>query len=211
MSFSPLLCSSEAVWLLFWTTPSQEPQRKEESRNGRRVWAKETSLLTAWSPIICHLAWTLLKNTDASATCLSAQPLQVTHGKALGRVRTGGVQTKTPRPQYSLCCVLWPGHSTACICSSLLNNKKIYVCISIYMASCTSELRQVAYHSSVVGGDYVQYGVSLVSLLIPYPFCVHCWPWSLNLKSQSCHWSGHLESIVLLPSSALFLTSCFEV
>lgn len=91
----------------------QVPQRKEESRNGRRVWAKGTSPLMAWSPTICHLAWTLLKNTDASTTCLLAQPLQATHGKALGGVRTAGVQTKTLRPQYSLCCALWPGHSEA--------------------------------------------------------------------------------------------------
>lgn len=167
----------------------QVPRRKEESRNGRKAWAKETSLLMAWNPTICHLAWTLLKNTDASVTCLLAQLSQATHGKALGRMRTAGVQTKTPRPQYSLCCALWPDHSGACICSPLLSNKKICVCVST-LASCTSELRQGAHHSSVVGGDCVQYGVSLVSLLVPYPFHVHRWPWSLNLKSQSCHWGG---------------------
>lgn len=54
------------------------------------------------------------------------------------------------------------------VCSPLLSNKKIYVCIST-LASCTSELRQVAHHSSVVGSDYVQYGVSLVSLPFPCP------------------------------------------
>lgn len=118
-------------------------QRKEESENGRRAWAKGASLSMAWNPMICHLAWTLLKNTDVSATYPSAQPLQATHGKASGRALVAGVQMKTRRPQYSRsssCGLATVRHEPIVPC--WVTSSNIYVCRSAFTFS-TPELRQI--------------------------------------------------------------------
>lgn len=133
----PLFCFCFAVCV------PQVLQRKEESENGRRAWAKGASLSMAWNPMIYHLAWTLLKNTDVSATYPSAQPLQATHGKASGRALVAGVQMKTRRPQYSRsssCGLATVRHEPVVPCC--VTGSNIYVCRSAFTFS-TPELRQI--------------------------------------------------------------------